>query len=312
VGLSSWTDTSLIAEGSFYPRRSMTPEARLRHYAGVFDVVEVNASYYAIPDARTVVRWVERTPPGFIFHVKAYSLLTGHHPRPQSLPAEIIRLLPDTARRTRRGEVDAATFPPSAVDEAFRLFRAALAPLAESGKLGYVLFQLAPWVRYESRWLDYVEALPERLPGWAIAVEFRDRSWLPEHTDEVLTMLRRARLANVMVDGPPTVNAVPRLAAVTAPVAVARLHGRNVDGWLRQLRGEEPTVQEKYDYLYTPEELTGLLPEIEALAREAEEVFVSFNNNNRDYPVRNALMMKRLLEQDVFPARQGLPLDGPA
>jgi uncharacterized protein YecE (DUF72 family) len=93
---------------------------------------------------------------------------------------------------------------------------------------------------------------------------------------------------------------------------VARLHGRNVDGWLRQLRGEEPTVQEKYDYLYTPEELTGLLPEIEALAREAEEVFVSFNNNNRDYPVRNALMMKRLLEQDVFPARQGLPLDGPA
>jgi uncharacterized protein YecE (DUF72 family) len=312
VGLSSWTDTSLIAEGSFYPRRSMTPEARLRHYAGVFDVVEVNASYYAIPDARTVVRWVERTPPGFIFHVKAYSLLTGHHPRPQSLPAEIIRLLPDTARRTRRGEVDAATFPPSAVDEAFRLFRAALAPLAESRKLGYVLFQLAPWVRYESHWLDYVEALPERLPGWTIAVEFRDRSWLPEHTDEVLTMLRRARLANVMVDGPPTVNAVPRLAAVTAPVAVARLHGRNVDGWLRQLRGEEPTVQEKYDYLYTQEELTGLLPEIEALAREAEEVFVSFNNNNRDYPVRNALMMKRLLGQDVSPAPQGLPLDGPA
>lgn len=312
MGLSSWTDTSLIAEGSFYPRRSMTPEARLRHYAGVFDVVEVNASYYAIPDARTVVRWVERTPPGFIFHVKAYSLLTGHHPRPQSLPAELIRLLPDNARRTRRGEVDAATFPPSAIDEAFRLFRAALAPLAESRKLGYVLFQLAPWVRYESRWLDYVEALPERLPGWTIAVEFRDRSWLPEHTDEVLTMLRRARLVNVVVDGPPTVNAVPRLAAVTAPVSVARLHGRNVDGWLRQLRGEEPTVQEKYDYLYTQEELIGLLPEIEALAREAEEVFVSFNNNNRDYPVRNALMMKRLLGQDVSPAPQGLPLDGPA
>jgi len=314
VGLSSWTDTALIEEGSFYPRRSMTAEARLRYYAGVFDVVEVNASYYAVPDPRTVLRWVERTPPGFIFHVKAYGLLTGHHPRPQSLPADLLRLLPADVGRTKRGEVDAAAFPPSAIDEAFRLFRAALAPLAEAGKLGYVLFQLAPWVRYERRWLDYLQALPERLPGWTIAVEFRDRSWLPEHADEVLSLLRRARLTHVVVDAPPTVNAVPRLTAATAPTAVLRLHGRNVEGWLRQLRGEEPTVQEKYDYLYTEDELVGLLPEVEALAREAEQVFVSFNNNNRDFPVRNALMMKRLLGQPVAPppGQQGLPLDGPA
>ncbi len=203
----------------------MTPEARLRHYAGIFDVVEVNASYYAIPDARAVLRWLERTPPGFVFHVKAYALLTGHHPRPQSLPADLVRLLPQNVRRTKRGEVDATAFPPSALDEAFRLFRAALAPLAESGKLGYVLFQLAPWVRYEHRWLDYLQALPERLPGWSLAVEFRDRSWLPEHTEEVLTVLRRARLANVVVDGPPTVNAVPRARRRHGPhrgAAVAR------------------------------------------------------------------------------------------
>jgi uncharacterized protein YecE (DUF72 family) len=313
VGLSSWTDSSLIAEGSFYPRRAMTPEARLRHYATVFDVVEVNASYYAVPDPRAVLRWVERTPPGFTFNVKAYALLTGHHPRPQTLPADLLRLLSPDARRTRRGEVDAAAFPPSAIDEAFRLFRAALAPLADTGKLGYVLFQLAPWVRYGHRWLDYLELLPERLPGWTIAVEFRDRSWLPEHTDEVLRLLRSARLAYVVVDGPPTVNAVPRLTAATAPTAVLRLHGRNVEGWLRQLHGGEPTVQEKYDYLYTEDELVALVPEIQALAREAEQVFVSFNNNNRDYPVRNALMMKRLLGQPVAapPGQQGLPLDGP-
>ncbi len=313
MGLSSWTDAALIAEGSFYPRRSMTAEARLRHYAGVFDVVEVNASYYAVPDPRTVLRWVERTPAGFTFHVKAYGLLTGHHPRPQTLPANLLRLLPPDARRTRRGEVDAAAFPPAAIDEAFRLFRAALAPLAEAGKLGYVLFQLAPWVRYAHRWLDYLQALPERLPGWTIAVEFRDRSWLPEHADEVLRLLRRARLAHVVVDGPPTVNAAPRLTAATAPTAVLRLHGRNVEGWLRQLQGAEPTVQEKYDYLYSEDELVALLPEIEALAREAEQVFVSFNNNNRDFPVRNALMMKRLLGQApvLSPGQQGLPLDGP-
>ena len=67
----------------------MTAEARLRFYAGVFDVVEVNSSYYAIPDIRNTQRWVERTPPGFVFHVKAYSLLTGHHPRAETVPADL-------------------------------------------------------------------------------------------------------------------------------------------------------------------------------------------------------------------------------
>jgi len=76
----------------------MTAEARLRYYASIFDVVEVNASYYAIPDVRNAVRWAARTPPGFIVHVKAYSLLTGHNPRPQSLPADVRRLLPARPR----------------------------------------------------------------------------------------------------------------------------------------------------------------------------------------------------------------------
>src|SRR2546428_619718 len=85
----------------------------------------------------------------------------------------------------------------------------------------------------------------------------------------------------------------------TARVAVLRLHGRNAHGWLRQLRGEEPWVREKYDYLYSEGELRELLPEIEAVREETEEVFISFNNNNRDYPVQNALMLKRLLGQPI-------------
>src|SRR5207249_303206 len=82
------------------------------------------------------------------------------------------------------GEIGAGKFPPEAVDEAFRLFRAALAPLAEAGKLGYVLFQLAPWVRYDDARLAYLASLPARLPGWTVAVEFRHRSWLPDHAHE--------------------------------------------------------------------------------------------------------------------------------
>jgi uncharacterized protein YecE (DUF72 family) len=107
----------------------------------------------------------------------------------------------------------------------------------------------------------------------------------------------------VIVDAPVTAGAVPRVAEVTAPVSVFRLHGRNAEGWMRQLRGEEPAVREKYDYLYTEAELRELLPEIEEAAEEAGQVYVSFNNNNRDYPVQNARMMRRLLGQpaDALP-----------
>jgi uncharacterized protein YecE (DUF72 family) len=299
VGISSWADPALIEDGRFYPRRSMSAEARLRYYASIFDVVEVNAAYYAIPDVRTVARWAERTPPGFLFHVKAYALMTGHHPRAAGLPAELQRLLPGRPRRTPRGEYDAAGFPPAALDEAFRLFRTALRPLEEAGKLGYLLFQLAPWVHHGPAALDYVASLPARLPGCRIVVEFRHRSWLPDHAAATLAALRRAGLGLVVVDGPVTAGAIPRVARVTAPTAVLRLHGRNADGWRRQLRGESPAVREKYDYLYSEEELRELVPEIAQLAAEAEDVHVSFNNNNRDYPVRNALLLRRLLGQGV-------------
>src|SRR6266542_2680932 len=112
----------------------MTAESRLRYYASVFDGVEVNSSYYAIPDIRNTLRWVERTPPGFVFHVKAYSLLTGHHPRAETVPADLAALLPRSPPRTRRGEIDASSFPPEALDRALRLARTALRPIAEAGR----------------------------------------------------------------------------------------------------------------------------------------------------------------------------------
>lgn len=306
VGICAWADPALIESGGFYPRRTMSAEARLRFYASAFDTVEVNSTYYAIPDVRHVARWVERTPPGFLFSVKAYAPLTGHHARPESVPAEVRALLPRQPARTPRGEIDAAAFSPEALEATFAVFRRALVPLAEAGKLGYVLFQFAPWVRCDPARLASLARLPERLPGLTVAVEFRHRSWLPGHAEATLAALRQAGLAHVIVDGPAGL-AVPRIVAVTARAAVFRLHGRHAEGWLRQLRGEAPAVREKYDYLYTEDELRALLPEVARAEGEAEQVFVSFNNNNRDYPVRNALMLKRLLGQ--APARApGTPL----
>jgi uncharacterized protein YecE (DUF72 family) len=298
IGICAWADAALIESGAFYPRKSMTAAARLEYYARFFDTVEINSSYYAIPAARNVGRWAERTPPGFVFNVKAYGLLTGHNPRPETLPDEVSAMLPARAPKTHRGEIQGSSLPSEAIDATFRLFRAALGPLEDARKLGYVLFQFAPWVRFDRERLAYLEQLPARLPGWTIAAEFRDRSWFPDHAAETLSALRGAGLAHVIVDAPQAAHAVPRVTARTAPVVVFRLHGRNAEGWLRQVRGEEPAVREKYDYLYTEAELRELLPDVEAAAEDGE-VYVSFNNNNRDYPVRNALAMRRLLGQPV-------------
>src|SRR5918911_3209246 len=106
VGISSWADAALIEDGSFYPKKSMSAEARLRYYSRFFDTVEINSAYYAIPDARNARLWAKRTPPGFLFNVKAYSLLTGHHPSAETLPADVEVLLPERPRLTHRGEID--------------------------------------------------------------------------------------------------------------------------------------------------------------------------------------------------------------
>ena len=299
VGICSWADAALIEDGSFYPKKSMSSEARLRWYARFFDTVEVNSPYYAIPDVRNTRRWCERTPPGFVFNVKAYSLLTGHHPKAESLPADVQALLPAHPARTPRGEIDRASVPDEAVDAAFRLFRAALDPLARAGKLGYVLFQFAPWVHFDDEWLAYVAALPSRLPGWTVAAEFRHRSWFLDHGAATLDALKSAGVAHVVVDGPVLGGSVPRVRTATAATSILRLHGRNAEGWSRQLRGEGPAVREKYDYLYTDAELRELVPEVAMLAEESEQVFVSFNNNNRAYPVQNALAIRRMLGHRV-------------
>ncbi len=276
----------------------MSAEGRLRWYARFFDCVEVNATYYGLPSPRTAALWAARTPPGFLFHVKAYSLMTGHHPRLETLPAELRVMLPEEVPLTRRGEVERERFPAEALDRCFELFREGLAPLAAAGKLGYVLFQLAPWVRHDDATLAYLASLRRRLPGWTVAVEFRNASWIPERTDEVLRFLAAHALLFVCLDAPWQ----PYVPAATVPGwAALRLHGRHVTGWLDQLAGREPTVAEKYDYLYSPEELAGLARRVRAFGGHARRVAVTFNNNNLDYPVRNALDLKTLLGLPAAP-----------
>lgn len=165
----------------------------LGHYATLFDTVELNVTYYRHADRKTASGWVQRTPDGFLFAVKAHGSLTHERQDP---------------------EVSA--------------FRESLAPLTEQGRLGCVLAQFPHSFHATPQNADYLDALRDHLGGLPVVVEFRDAGWLSEETFE---RLRRLQLGFCCVDEPQLKGLMPPLAAVTGPLAYVRLHGRNAAKW---------------------------------------------------------------------------------
>ncbi len=293
VGTSSWTDPTLVKEGGFYPPEVRTAEARLRYYAEHFPIVEVDSTYYAPPSERNAVLWVERTPSDFTFNVKAYSLLTGHPTRPDSLPADLREALPAELRGKRNVYRD--QLPREIVDEVWRRFHDALMPLHSAGKLGAVLFQFPQWFVIGRRSKEYILECAERLRDFRIAVEFRHRSWLEgPNAEETLSFLGEHRLPFVCVDMPQGFDSsLPPIAAATAEdLAMVRFHGRNREAWTSR----SASASERFRYDYRREELEEWVPKIRGLAEEAREVHVLMNNCYRDYAVRSARLLRDLLE----------------
>lgn len=293
VGTASWTDKSLIEAGTFYPPDVTTPEERLRFYASQFPIVEVDSSYYALPSSRNSALWVERTPPGFVFDVKAFRLFTRHQTPPSALPRDIQRAmppLPDNKRNLYYQDV-----PPELRTELWRRFKEALEPLAFAGKLGVVLFQFPPWFTPTPQNFDHILHCADAMEGFQLAVEFRNRAWLaPRREREALAFLRENGLAFVIVDEPQGFSSsVPAVWEVTSPqAAIVRLHGRNSETWAK--KGLASSA-ERFNYLYSTDELAELAPSVRSLAEQAGEVHAIFNNNFRDYAQRNAKQMAELL-----------------
>ena len=212
VGTCSWADETLTKV--WYPKRIRTGEARIRHYAERFDVVEANSTYYRLPDAELVANWAERTPEGFTMHVKAFGLMTRHPVKLEALPEDMRDGMPVD----ERGRVDR---PPRELRaEVFRRFARALEPLRERGKLGGVLLQFPPYIVYKPASLDYLDWAAGQLPGDEILVEFRHRSWLDEENRaDTLAFLEERGLTYVIVDAPKTEarNLVPTVVARTEP-----------------------------------------------------------------------------------------------
>jgi uncharacterized protein YecE (DUF72 family) len=291
TGSCSWTDRTLVGESDWYPKRTMSAAERLRYYAAQFPLTEIDSTYYAPPAEQQARLWAERTPDGFRFDVKAYSLLTGHPTRPQSLWRDLREQLPADVAAKRN--LYPHHLDPDAVDEAWRRFESALRPLHDAGRLGAVLFQYPPWFVPKRDNRDEIESLRERMPDYRISVEFRSPIWTAEERDRerTLNMLAEYGLIFVGVDAPP-VSGLPRVfAATNDELAMVRFHGRSDSTW----KGTSRSAAERFRYLYSEPELEELAPPIHELTLEARETHLLMNNCYRDYSVRNAAELRDLL-----------------
>src|SRR6201987_6153504 len=173
VATAGWTDKSLIDSG-WYPPDAATPEKRLRYSADQFPLVEVDSAYYALPAERTAGAWTARTPAGFTFNVKAFSLFTQHPTPVRALPAD----LREAAGKAGKERVYLKDVDPDVTSQAWDRFLAALEPLRQAGQLGAILLQFPPWFPISRSNKEYIVACAERVAPRRVCVEFRNHTWM--------------------------------------------------------------------------------------------------------------------------------------
>jgi uncharacterized protein YecE (DUF72 family) len=286
IGTASWTDKTLIASG-WYPKDANNPEKRLAYYASQFPLVEVDATYYAPPAEATTKLWAQRTPAGFLFNIKAFSLLTGH-------PTKVSALYQDLRPETEKRNIYPGDLEPQAYEQVWDRFMSALQPLRDAKKLGAVLFQFPPWFTIRRSNKQYLLEVAKRAAPLRVAVEFRHKSWFDgDNKDETLDFLRQHHLPYVVVDMPQGhKSSVPPIVAATADLAMVRFHGHS-DQWTSN------DIHAKFGYRYSPKELKSWAPKVRDLAGQATETHVLMNNCYSDYAQTNAQQLIDLLGPDA-------------
>jgi uncharacterized protein YecE (DUF72 family) len=283
VGTASWTDKSLLGSG-WYPKGVSTATERLSFYADQFPLVEVDSTYYFPPSEENSKRWVERTPDGFTFNIKAFSMLTGHPTKADALFKDLPR--PEDKTNLYPKDLDAQV-----IDEVWDRFISALRPLADAGKLGAILFQFPPWFVISRKNKNFILDCAHRADPLRICVEFRNKTWMSDdNKDETLDFLEGNGIPYVCVDMPQGfTSSIPPVVAATSDLALIRFHGHNADEW------ESGSVQRRFKYLYSDGELKDWAKRISDLASDADTTHVLMNNCYRDYAQRNAKELADLL-----------------
>ncbi len=291
IGTASWSDPGFVER--WYPK-GMPAHARLGWYAQHFEMVEVNSTFYAVPDLRTVERWCAVTPDDFIFDVKLHQLFSFH-----STPAKLLPpALQGQAETDEKGRVQVT---PALRDVLLSSFLGPVSILRSAGKLGVLLVQLSPAFSPRKHALTELEPLLERLSDYAVAIEFRNRDWaVDEQLKATIEFLRRYRAIFVNVDTPAENHFTIMPAGVnevTNPEATyLRLHGRDAKAYTTG-----KTVAARFNYNYNDAEVKEVAERSERLARQAREVHVVFNNNALDYAPQAAARLRVALGQIVAP-----------
>ena len=274
---------------------------RLGWYAQHFELVEVNSTFYSVPEPRLADRWCAATPNEFTFDVKLHQLFSFH-----STPAKL--LPPDLQRRA---ETDAKGNVKSTPDLQKALLKTFLLPMSiigNAGKLGVLLLQLSPAFSPRKHQLSELEPLIEMLGDYDLAIEFRNRNWtVGDQLDSTIDFIRKRRAIFVNVDAPASdhFTVMPSdVDEVTNPrAAYLRLHGRNAKAYITG-----KTVAARFDYDYSDKEIAEVAERSQTLAQEARELHVIFNNNNLDYAPRAALRLRKVLDQIVNAPAETLEL----
>ena len=264
IGLAGWGD-----HPSLY-RHDRRARGKLAAYAGWFDIVEVDASFYAIQPERVTARWASETPDGFGFIVKAYQGMTGH---------------------ARGG----APFADTA--SMFDAFRASIEPMRAAGKLLAVLFQYPPWFDCTRGHVDKLREARARMDGIPCALEFRNRTWFEGGMRErTLAFMKREGWIHSVCDEPQAgEGSIPIVEEATdAGLTIVRFHGRNAAGWNAGGPGWRDV---RYLYRYSEAELEEWARRLGRLAARSETVCVIFNNNSGGDAADNALQLMRMLGQ---------------
>jgi uncharacterized protein YecE (DUF72 family) len=289
VGTASWSDPGFVER--WYPKKMPAGE-RLQWYAQHFDMVEVNSTFYSVPEPRMVERWCAATPDDFTFDVKLHQLFSFHSTPAKLLPPDLQR----GAKTDARGKVKPT---PDLQEALLKIFLGATSIFRDAGKLGVFLLQLSPAFSPRKHDLSELAQLIEMLSDYDLAIEFRNRNWaVGDQLESTIDFLEKHRAIFVNVDAPVSDHFMVMPSDVdevtNSKIAYLRLHGRNAKAYITG-----KTVAARFDYDYSDDEIAETAERSTKLVREARQLHVIFNNNNLDYAPRAALRLRKALGQIV-------------
>ncbi|AOM82016.1 DUF72 domain-containing protein [Salisediminibacterium beveridgei] len=264
IGCTGWGDHDTLYETPGSAGR------KLQTYASHFPIVELDATFYAIPNEQTVQKWIAETPDIFQFVVKAYQGMTGH----------------------QREEN-----PFSSQKAMFDAFDTAMAPMRDAGKLAMILFQFPPWFTVTKERVNLLRGIRERYRDYDLALEFRHQSWFSdEMREKTLSYMRADQWIHSICDEPQagekSIPCVPE--PTSSDKSLVRLHGRNTGGWTYPSKGEE-WRDVRYLYEYNRAELEELSQLIQNIHEQVGESYVVFNNNSGGHAAQNAKQVQEIL-----------------